>query len=175
MPKTTRTTSRISRRQALSYGLTAMAGSLLPVGLAGCLGTAAQSTGKAALDTSHWKTHCVGRFLVRLPADAKTRYSAKILGYDIVWRPDLTPEKARREAERAAAKYKTIPHREIPGASQFIAMFPLPGGGIVLHRWDVPYSKLISIMECYFASQDARGHVFFHSPEVPDDSFDIAM
>jgi hypothetical protein len=112
--------------------------------------------------------------LIKLPADATVKYTAKIFGYDIVWRHDLTPKTARREAERAAAKYRAIKLEDVAGKTQFIDMFPLPGGGVVLHRWKRPYSTPISIMECYFISQDARQQVFFYSPEIGVSSFEYS-
>jgi len=118
-------TPGINRRQILGTALAGVAGSLLSAGLTGCL--AAKPTG--ALDTSSWKTHCVGRFLIKLPASTQTKYTATVYGCDILWRRDLTPETARQEAEQKAEKYKAIKHEEIAGASQFIATFPLPGGG----------------------------------------------
>ena len=149
----------INRRQILGTALAGVAGSLLPAGLAGCL--AAKPTG--AVDTSAWKTHCVGRFLIKLPAAATTRFSASIYGYDIAWRRDLTPETAKLEVEQAAKKY----------GSQLIATFPLPGGGIVLHRWSEPYSTTWSNMDCYFVSQDDRRRVFLYKAEVGVSSFEL--
>jgi len=152
--------ARISRRRVLGTALASVAGALLPAGLAGCL--AAKPTG--AVDTSSWKAYCVGRFLIKLPAAATTRFSASIYGYDIAWRRDLTPETAKLEVEQAAVKY----------GSQLIATFPLPGGGIVLHRWNHSYSTTMSVMECYFVSQDDKRRVFYYSPKVSDDSFEYS-
>jgi len=152
--------ARISRRRVLGTALASVAGSLLPAGLAGCL--AAKPTG--AVDTSSWKTYCVGRFLIKLPAAATTRFSATIYQYDIVWRRDLTPETAKLEVEQAAEKY----------GSQLIATYPLPGGGIVLHRWNEPYSTTWSKMDCYFVSQDDKRRVFLYKAEVGVSSFKLS-
>ena len=52
------------------------------------------------IDTSNWKTHCVGRYLIDLPLDANIKLTANIGGNPILWRKDLAKESAKAEAQK---------------------------------------------------------------------------
>ncbi len=122
-------------------------------------------------DTSDWHTHCIGRYLIDLPPDIKINFiDTKIGGTSIQWRQDLTQEQAIIEAHKKIEEFKHIKHLNLDG-SQFIDSFELPGGGIVIHRWNGDYSTSLSIMECYLISQDSHKRVFKMDLMVYGDSF----
>ena len=99
---------------------------------------------------------------------------ASIWTHKIIRRQDLTPESALAEAQQIIANYKTIKHAELPDATQFIGSFTLPGGGIVVHKWRKPHSVSMSIIECYFVSQDQARRIFTYDFEVDDESLKMA-
>lgn len=122
------------------------------------------------VDTSNWKTHAAGRFLVALPPDAQVEFTAQIWKTDLEWRKDLTPESAQAEIQKKIAHYKSIPHELIDG-TQFIDTFSLSGGGGVVQHGLERMMIMISLMECYFVSQDNKKRVYYYAYEVGKSSF----
>lgn len=140
--------------------------------LASCASGMGSRKGAPAVDTSTWKTHCVGRFLISLPSDAGTRFTASFYEDKIIWERELTKESALQEARLEISKYNSIEHQELAG-TQLIDSFELPNEGIVVHRWNEPYSTDLSIMECYFISNDDVQRVFTCKLSVDADHFDL--
>lgn len=122
------------------------------------------------VDTSNWKTHAAGRFLIDLPPDAHIKFIAQIWKTKLEWRKDLTPESAQAEIQKKIAHYKAIPHELIDG-TQFIDTFSLSGGGGVVQHWARAYDDNVSLMECYFVSQDNKKRVYYYAYEVDADNF----
>jgi hypothetical protein len=85
------------------------------------------SIAESAVNTSTWKTHAIGRFLIDLPPDAQCKFFAIFWKEDIIWRRDLTLDAARSEAGKLADKYKATPHKEFAGKSQLIDVLEFSG------------------------------------------------
>ncbi len=124
-------------------------------------------SGGPPMDTAHWKTRCVGRFLIDIPPTARMLEEkgdyGEIWGHPLVWRKDLTPETARREALAEAEKWKTVKHKKVPG-NMFLDTVELPHGGIAIVRWEEYYSDIFQTFQCYFITPgpDARVFTFYH-------------
>lgn len=119
--------------------------------------------GGPPMDTTHWKTYCSGRFLMDIPPNATiTDTYGEIWGVQPVWREDLTPETARKEAEAEMEKLKKTTN-EKTASSMFIEIFDLPNGGIAVVRWDKPYSDVFIAFQCYFVTPEQR--VFMYTYE----------
>jgi hypothetical protein len=136
----------------------------------GCASSLTSPQG-ATMDISNLKTHCVGRYLIDLPLDASINLTVNIGGVPLIWRKDLTPENVLSETKKIIAQYQSIKRIDMEGF-QFIDSFDTLGGGVVVHRWKKPYSTAMSIMDCYFISQDQTRRVFTYSVEVDCDHFD---
>lgn len=138
--------------------------------LSACVHSTMGNAQGVIVDTSNWKTHAAGRFLVALPPDAQVEFTAQIWKTDLEWRKDLTPESAQAEIQKKIAHYKSIPHELIDG-TQFIDTFSLSGGGGVVQHWARAYDDNVSLMECYFVSQDNKKRVYYYAYEVGKSSF----
>jgi hypothetical protein len=157
--------SRLSRRQVLRYGFAGLmgaAGGVLAV-------TALTGTDEAdfipgpkteARSKAYWNTYCLGRFLIDCPPTAiiTNRYG-KIWGTEFVWRKDLTPEAARREALMEIDKLKKTPHEKVAG-NMYIDTVELPNGGIAIVGWEVDYSVIFFTYQCYFVVSEDEPRVF---------------
>ena len=118
---------------------------------------------RTAVNTSVWKTHTIGRFLIDLPPDAECKYSALFWKAPITWRKDLTIDTARGEAKKLAEQYKNTPHKKLSGQSMLIDLIDLPGGGLAIHRWSHDFATGMTCFDVYFISQDSQKRVFFYS------------
>lgn len=111
-----------------------------------------------------------GPLFSRPSPDAQVEFTAQIWKTDLEWRKDLTPESAQAEIQKKIAHYKSIPHELIDG-TQFIDTFSLSGGGGVVQHWARAYDDNVSLMECYFVSQDNKKRVYYYAYEVGKSSF----
>jgi len=120
------------------------------------------------MDTTHWKTYCIGRFLIDLPPALTLMNTndgvyegiyGKIWGEPLVWRKDLTPETARKEAAAEIDKWKKT-ENERNKASMFIDTVELPNGGIAIVRWEATYTKEMLAFQSYFITPGPEPRVF---------------
>ncbi len=125
----------------------------------------------AAVDTTSWKTHCVGRYLIDLPPNARTKYRAGIEQNNLFLQANLNKTKAMSEAQKRIAAYKATKHEKLPG-SQFIASHQLEGGGIAIVYYTEPHITATAIISCYFIAQNDHNTVFRYDIEVGDDNLE---
>ena len=113
-----------------------------------------QNTEIPPMDTSHWLTFPVGRYLIDLPPTAKIhwrplRFSSE---YDLVWKKDMTIEQAKELLIKEAEEAKKAPHETAD--SQFIRMktnYGIDGDGIILMRYPHEYSTS-RLFKVYFVA-----------------------
>ena len=119
------------------------------------------------MDTTHWKTYCIGRFLIDLPPalvlTGKGIYG-EIWGEPIVWRKDLTPETARKEAEAEIGKWKNT-QNEKTDTSMFLGTVELPNGGIAIIRWRKFNTKETLAFQSWFVTPGPEPRVFTYTLE----------
>jgi hypothetical protein len=109
------------------------------------------------MNTSNWKTYCVGRYLIDIPPNASIlKREALVWGNDIIWRPDLTPQSARQEAEKMMVKFQNRPHKRIAGGTQFIDKIELPNGGTAIQAWSESSDDAISYVHAYMITPENR-------------------
>jgi hypothetical protein len=121
------------------------------------------------MDTNNWKSCCVGRYLIDIPLYAGVvMRETSIRDSKIQWRPDLTPQSARQEAETLMLKFKNTPHEKFD-SPQFIDALELANGGIAVHAWEEAYLTTSSIFHCFMVSRENR--VFHCKVEVTSDLF----
>jgi len=114
------------------------------------------------MDTTHWKTYCIGRFLIDLPPAltlTEDGISGEIWGEPIVWRKDLTPETARKEAAAEIEKWKKTENEETK-TSMFIDTVELANGGIAIVRWNGTYSTGMLAFQSWFVTPGPEPRVF---------------
>jgi len=117
------------------------------------------------MDTTHWKTYCIGRFLIDLPPalvlTGKGIYG-EIWGEPIVWRRDLTPEAARKEAAAEIEKWKKTENKETK-TSMFLDTVELPNGGIAIVRWNGTFSTGMLAFQSWFVTPGPEPRVFSYT------------
>lgn len=123
------------------------------------------------VDTTHWKTYCIGRFLVDLPPTLKYIHKGiygEIWGEPIIWRKDLTPETARQEAAAEIEKWKQTQNEETK-TSMFIDTVELPNGGIAIVRWNGTFSTGMLAFQSWLVTPDPEPRVFSYTKECDSD------
>ena len=125
--------SLISRRQMLRYGLVGMAGvvgGFWPVPAFGNTGLAYS----ARLGSTEWKTWCVGRNLIDLPAGSKVEYETKIESGKITRLRDIhTTQQLQKLVNKRVEELRKQPHRKEAG-SMYVGLHNIPGGGMAIRR-----------------------------------------
>jgi len=136
-----------------------------------------QNTEIPPMDTSHWLTFPVGRYLIDLPPSAKLywhplRFSSQ---YDLVWEKDMTIEQARELILKEAEEAKKAPHETAD--SQFIRMktdYGINSAGIILMRYPHEYSTS-RLLKTYFVNRglpdknlNKKKRVYYYEEKVID-------
>jgi hypothetical protein len=106
----------------------------------------------------NWKTVCVGRYLVDVPAEAKVT-GEWFIDDDKMQKLDCTPEQARALVQERIAELKQIRHKESKG-SLFIRSIPLPGDGVIIQSWAGPYSTSAYTFFLYVAVGSGRKKIY---------------
>src|SRR5690606_1985047 len=114
------------------------------------------------MDKTGWKTHCIGRFLVDLPPDAKVRGIYKVWGNPIE-RVNEVGGSVDSIIRRREEELKASPH-ETKGA-MFIRRIDSPERGGSLLSWDAPYSEDFLRLDSYMTGSEGR-RVFWRSSLV---------
>lgn len=99
-------------------------------------------TKATAMNTSEWKTHCVGRFLLDLPPDASLGYRTD-LRTQMLEREGMTIEDMRNEAKQFIATLKAQKHEKYP--SRLVRRVDLPNGGLVIYYFLTDYAEYAAI------------------------------
>jgi len=107
------------------------------------------------MDTSHWLTYPVGRYLIDLPPSAKIywhplRFSSQ---YDLVWKKNMTIEQGRELLIQEAEEAKKAPHKT--HTSQFIDLqtdVGINGEAICLMRYPHEFSSSW-LLKTYFINK----------------------
>jgi hypothetical protein len=123
------------------------------------------------MDTTHWKTYCIGRFLIDLPpALTLTRdgIPGEIWGKPLVWRKDLTPEAARKEAAAEIDKWKKTENKKTKD-SMFLGTVDLPNNGIAIVRWKETYSKEMLAFQSWFITPGPEPRIFSYTKGCDSD------
>lgn len=101
------------------------------------------------MDTSDWLTHCVGRFLIDLPAEARLKAGYRIWGNEIRKLPGDSQELHRHLAEREQELEKQMHEAE---ASMLIRRYTYTNGSASLLSYYKPYSTDAMWLDTYLAS-----------------------
>ncbi|MFT4257752.1 MAG: T6SS immunity protein Tli4 family protein [Pseudoxanthomonas sp.] len=126
------------------------------------------------MDTTGWKTHCIGRFLVDLPPNAKVGGIYQIWGNPIerasVPASSITQIIGKREEELKASPHDTR-------GTKFIRREDYPSGGASLLSYDMAESEDFLHIDTYMVAMNGK-HVFLRSalvePEKERTAFDFA-
>lgn len=102
------------------------------------------------MDTSSWKTHCFGRFLIDLPSHAEVDASYSIWNRRI-WRLNDSPSAVMREIDSKEAELKSSEHKM--KGSMFVRRQPLGDESIGLISWGSPHSEAGMWLDAYIFSR----------------------
>ncbi len=131
----------------------------------GCLGSVftVNREGKA-VDTSSWKTHCVGRYLIDLPpwveVKLKTTYHFFSSGAPaIAYLDGVKKDELPQIVEQRVAALAKVTNRKTK-SPMYVATKNLPNGGFAVVQWRSAASDAQLLVECYFVSKGQRQYVF---------------
>jgi hypothetical protein len=161
----------ISRRRFLALSGT----TLCALASAGC--AAALFPSPSLYDISmrypHWKTHCVGRFLVDFPATATIKMEAYIDGKKFTKLPNCTPQQVRQMAVNKIVELKHQPH--ITRGNKFIRAIELPRGGILVQGFDFPDSEITSSVYIYIIPENAISVAYYYENDLGQSRENFAL
>ncbi len=139
--------------------------------LSGCVASASASNMEGKImNTSSWKTHCVGRYLIDLPpwaeAELKTTYDIFSSGAaEIAYMDGVKKEDLQKIVEQRVAALAKVTNKKTK-SPMYIATKNLPNGGVAIVQWDTTVSSAMQKVECYFVSKGQRQYVFKYTPEA---------
>ena len=126
-----------------------------------------QNTEIPPMDTTHWITHPVGRYLIDLPPNAEFYWHPyRFRGqYDLVWKKGMTIEQAKKLLTEEAELAKKAPH-DING-NQFISIETsrVDGKNILLIRHPNQFSDSY-LFKVYFTNAKMKDEYNFHEERV---------
>jgi len=124
-----------------------------------------QNTEIPKMDTSHWITHPVGRYLIDLPPNTEFYWHPyRFKGqYDLVWKKGMTIEQAKKILTEEAELAKKAPH-DISG-NQFINLEITASGDILLIRHPNQFSDSY-LFKVYFTNAKMKDEFNFHEERV---------
>jgi hypothetical protein len=105
----------------------------------------------------NWKTVCVGRYLVDVPAEAKIN-GEWFINDDKVQKLDCTPEQAKKLVKDLIVKLKREQHKTM--GSMFIKSIQLPGDGVIIHGWSLPNNTSTNTLFLYAAVGSGRKAIY---------------
>ncbi|MDL2207383.1 hypothetical protein LJB82_01505 [Desulfovibrio sp. OttesenSCG-928-M16] len=132
----------LTRRRFLYLG----GGALGALALAG---PAQSAAGDISMRYPKWKTVCVGRYLVDVPAEARSK-GEWFINDNKVQKLDCTPLQAREMVQERIARLKQTSHNS--KGSMFIKTIPLPNDGIIIQGWALPNNVTSGKLYIYIAS-----------------------
>lgn len=130
---------------------------------------AAASCGKqkaSPMDKTGWKTHCIGRFLVDLPPQARVNPTYKIWGEEIKRLSGETPDSLATRIDKREQELKARRH-ETEG-SMFIRRVEHGNGSLSLLSWSRPYNKILMRMDSYLVTSGNWRAFQYSAPIDPD-------
>jgi hypothetical protein len=140
----------MDRRNFLTLGC----GALCSLALAG---PARSAVGGMSVRYPNWKTVCVGRYLVDVPAEAKVT-GEWFIDDNKVQKLGYTPEQARTLVKERIAKLKQTQHKTM--GSMFIKTIPLPGDGVIIQSWALPNDTISNTLFLYAAVGSGRKTIY---------------
>jgi hypothetical protein len=140
----------LTRRNFIRLGC----GAICSLALAG---PARNAAGGMSVRYPNWKTVCVGRYLVDVPAEAKVT-GEWFINNNQVRKLDCTPQQARELAKKRIATLKETPH-ETRG-SMFIRTIPLPNDGVIVQGWSTPGGTSANMLYIYVAVGSNKKQIY---------------
>jgi hypothetical protein len=114
----------------------------------------------------NWKTVCVGRYLVDVPAEAKVN-GEWFINDDKVQKLDCTPAQAKALVKERIAKLKQTRHKTM--GSMFIQSIQLPGDGVIIHSWALPNNISANTLFLYVAVGSGRKTIYHLEALIGED------
>ncbi|MBY4897532.1 T6SS immunity protein Tli4 family protein [Cupriavidus sp. AU9028] len=152
------------------YIIAVLLASVLILPTLGCSTTVAE---KKMNKVNGWTTHCLGRYLVDLPPDAKIKGVYKVWNYDVRYLPGETPRTLQARIEKRVSELKAQPRDAALGSLFFDRMVHGDKGSTSIISWRNSDSTTLLRRESYYVAA-SPWRVFASTGELTADRTAVA-